>query len=393
MHHRGSRSRVAPWTLVLAVLALAASACGRTSQPPGPSSASGSERVWHLGQPVIDSHVHLSPNMQALAVALEIFDRVGIGRFVVKSAGPVGSPRYQASLAMQRVLGDRMRAFANIEWQGIDDPRFGERQAALLERAKADGIVGIKVFKALGLGVRTADGALLSVEDARLDPIFEACGRLGLIFAWHIADPVAFFQPPTPDNERYDELKIAESWSFHGKDYPSFETLMAQQERRIRKHPNTTFLLIHLGNNAEDLGYVDRLLDTYPNVFVDVSARVPEFGRHPADAVRAFFIKHQDRILFGSDLIVDFDGRLQLGSVWHVPDQQPGIDEAVEFFVRHWRYFETDEAQIEHPTPIQGRWKVDAIGLPPAVLHKLYVANAERLIFSPPSADTNRNNP
>lgn len=378
--------------LVVGVFVVAG--CRSDDAGPAPVAAGASDGpVWHLGRPVIDSHVHLSPNMQSLARALEVFDRVGIGRFVVKSAGPVGSPRYQATLAMQRVLGDRMRAFSNIDWQGIDDPAFGQRQAALLERAKADGILGVKVFKALGLGVRTADGKLLSVDDPRLDPIFEACGRLGLIFAWHIADPRAFFESVTPDNERYEELKIAESWSFHGKDYPTFDALMAAQERRIRKHPGTTFLLIHLGNDAEDLDNVDHLLTTYPNVFVDTSARVPEFGRHPADQVRAFFVKHQDRILFGSDFIVDFEGRMQLGSVWHVPDQQPGVEDAVEFFTRHWRYFESADRQIEHPTPIQGRWKVDAIALPDGVLHKLYVANAERLLFAPRGEVTNRNNP
>ncbi|HOI08960.1 MAG TPA: amidohydrolase family protein [Myxococcota bacterium] len=394
---RPRRRMLSAVTALAALAGVAACVAGCRSDAPDPAgptaSSAAAEPAWHLGRPVIDSHVHLSPNMQALARALEVFDRVGIDRFVVKSAGSVGSPRYQATLAMQRVLGDRMRAFANIDWQGIDDPRWTQRQVAALERAKADGILGVKVFKALGLGVRTADGKLLSIDDPRLDAIFDACGRLGLIFAWHVADPRAFFQPVTPDNERYDELKIAEDWSFHGKDFPSFDELMAAQERRIRKHPGTTFLLIHLGNDAEDLDNVDHLLTTYPNVFVDTSARVPEFGRHPADRVRAFFVKHQDRILFGSDFIVDFDGRMQLGSVWHVPDQQPGVDDAVEFFVRHWRYFETDGKQIDHPTPIQGRWKVDAIALPPDVLHKLYVANAERLLFGPPAADTNRNNP
>nr|MBP7127527.1 hypothetical protein [Myxococcota bacterium] len=108
------------------------------------------------------------------------------------------------------------------------------------------------------------------------------------------------------------------------------------------------------------------------------SARVPEFGRHPAGKVRAFFVKHQDRILFGSDLVVDLNGALQLGSVSR---KDPSIEDAVVFFERHWRYFETTDRQIDHPTPIQGRWKVDAVGLPPDVLRKLYVGNAERLIW------------
>jgi hypothetical protein len=378
-------------------MSLTTSASGSTTLPKGlllslslllscastPTPSAQVEAPMHLGEPVIDSHVHISPNMQALATALEVFEKSGIGRFVVKSAGPVGTPRYEANLAMEKIMAGRMKSFINIDWQGIDSPAWSDLQVKALTQAKADGMVGVKVFKALGLGVRTGDGKLLSVDDPRLDPIFETCGKLGLIFAWHIADPVAFFKAPIPDNERYDELKIAESWSFYGKDFPSFNELMEAQERRIKKHPQTTFLLIHFGNNAEDLSYVDRLLTTYPNVYIDISARVPEFGRHPANEVKEFFIKHQDRILFGSDFIVSFDGKMQLGSVWHVEGEEPGIDNAVEFFTRHWRYFETDAKQIDHPTPIQGKWKVDAISLPKDVLRKLYVTNAENLIFKP----------
>jgi hypothetical protein len=287
---------------------------------------------------------------------------------------------------MQKIVGDRMRLFANLDWEDVDGPGWIERQLASLEQMKKDGVIGIKIFKNVGLSTRLRDGTLLKVDDPRLAPVFEACARLGLIVAWHVADPVAFFKAPTPDNERYDELKIAKSWSFFGQDHPSFQSLMDAMVRVIDRHPKTTFLLIHMGCNAEDLDFVDRLLDGHPNVYTDVSARVPEFGRHPADKVRAFFVKQQDRILFGSDFISDGDGSLQLGSVWHVPGVEPGMDDAVEFFTRHWRYFETDAKQIDHPTPIQGRWKVDAIGLPRDVLKKLYVTNAEKLLFGPQPA-------
>lgn len=370
------------WRIARAALALAALALAACKAPGAASGTAGDHtppaKPWHLGQPVIDSHVHLAPNLPSLARTLEIFERSGIGRFAVKSSGPVGSQRYMATLALQRVLGDRVRVFGNLDWQTYGQPGWVQQQVRDLEQMKKDGLAGIKVFKNLGLSVHKPDGTLLAVDDPVLDPIFEACGRLGLIFAWHVADPVAFFQAVTPANERYEELTIAKAWSFFGPEYPTFQALMEAQERRIARHPGTTFLLIHMGNNAEDLGYVDRILATYPNVYTDTSARVPEFGRHPADQVRAFFLKHQDRILFGSDLVVDGTGQLQLGSV---SPTEPGVDDAVVFYERHWRYFETDGKQIDHPTPIQGRWKVDAIALPAEVLHKFYVGNAERLIW------------
>lgn len=354
-----------------------------TSHAPAASapapSAKTSWRRWDPNEPIVDSHVHVVPTKTGLLTALEVFDKVGIGQFAVKSAGYVGSPKYQATRTMADALGDRVRAFANIDWRGVNEPDFAKRQVALLEQAKRDGMVGIKIFKALGLAVRDEKGKLLPPDAPRLAPIFDACGKLGLIVAWHVADPVAFFEPVTPDNERYDELKEAPDWSFHGKDYPSHDELLAARDRVLKRHPDTVFLLIHLANHPENVDYVDRLLDENPNVYVDTSARVPEFGRHPAAKMRAFFVEHQDRILFGSDFICGPHGEMQLGSV---SEKEPRLHDAVVFYERHFRYFETDEAQIDHPTPIQGRWKVDAIGLPPDVLRKLYVTNAQKLIFS-----------
>jgi len=328
---------------------------------------------------VIDSHVHIDPSITGLATALAVFDRAGIGRFAVKSGGPVGSVRYRLSLQMQRIMGDRMRTFINFPWRRLHQPGFIDEQVKLLAQAKADGVVGVKIFKALGLNLRDPQGKLVPPDAPILAPLFEACGRLGLILAWHVADPVAFFEPVTSANERYAELSIAESWSFYGKDYPSHDELIAARDRVIKRHPKTTFLLIHMANYPEDLSYVDKLLDEHSNVYVDTAARLPEFGRHPAKEVRAFFIKHQDRILFGSDFIASMRGGMQLGSV---SEEKPEIPDGVRFYERHWRYFETEGAAIEHPTPIQGDWKVNPIKLPKEVLEKLYIKNAERLIFS-----------
>lgn len=360
----------------------AGSAAGGAPARTAPGAAPAVPAHAPHGIRIVDSHVHLVPTMPALAQALEVFDRSGVERFVAKSGGAWGEPKFVATVAMKRVLGDRMEWFCNIDWDDIDRPDFGQRTAEKLEKAAKVGAKGVKIFKALGLSVRTKDGKLVPVDDPRLDPIFEKAAELGFIVAVHTADPVAFFEPVSPANERYAELSIAKGWSFHGEDYPSHDELLAQRDRRIARHPRAIFLLIHLANYPENLDYVDKLLDTYPNVWVDVSARVPEFGRHPAEAVRAFFLKHQDRILFGSDFVSSPNG-MQLGSVWHVPNEDPGIDDAVEFFRRHWEYFETDGKQIDHPTPIQGHWKVDAIHLPEEALRKLYQTNAEWLIFTP----------
>jgi predicted TIM-barrel fold metal-dependent hydrolase len=327
--------------------------------------------------PIVDSHVHLSPDPQSVDRALEIFDKNGITRFCVKSAGFYPTARFQATLALKKKLGDRFAFFSNIDWRDIDEPSWAQREVTRLEAAVRLGARGVKIFKALGLGVRTRDGKLLAVDDPVLDPIFEKAAELGALVAIHTSDPKKFFEPNTPDNERYFELLFAPSWGFQGKDFPTKESLLAARDRLLKRHPKTTFLGIHLANNPEDIEYVDRLLDNNPNLYIDTSARVPEFGRHPSKQVRDFFIKHQDRILFGSDIVIEPD-ELQLGSlsIWPTDDL-----DAARFYHSHREYFESDHRKIDTPTPIQGFWKVDGIALPPAVLKKIYQQNAERLIW------------
>lgn len=310
-------------------------------------------------------------------MALKIFSRANVTRFAVKSAGSYGSLRYKETLKMADVLGDRMAWFINLDWTGIDEPGWGKREADHLARAVREGARGVKIFKALGLGVRLEDGSLLRIDDKRLEPIWRRAGEVGAIIAWHVADPVAFFKPIDKNNERYEELSLAPDWSFHGEDYPGHDELLAQRDKVVKSHPKTIFLGIHLANYPEDIDYVDRLLSECPNMYVDTSARLGEIGRHPPQKVRALFRKHQDRILFGSDLIITTEG-MQLGSVREEP---PTLADAVTFYDDHRRYFESDRKNIDHPTPIQGRWKVNAIDLPPEILKKFYVDNAERLIF------------
>lgn len=327
--------------------------------------------------PVIDSHTLVTPLDEPMDTALQLFERVGVVKFCNKNGGHLGSRAFQATLRIKHRLKERFEFFVNPSWEGVEAQSWGELEANRLEREVGYGAKGIKFFKAMGLGARDAAGKLIPIDDARFDPIMARAAKLNIVVAIHVGDPKAFFEPTTPQNERYDELKLAPEWSFHGGDYPPLMELWRQTERLVTRHPDTTFLFIHLGL-SEDIDYMERLLDGHSNVYVDTAARVPEFGRHPAERVRRFFLKFRDRILFGTDLAVGKHDSWQLGSVSETP---VGFEDAVKFYEAHFRYFETDLKNIDHPTPIQGRWKVNAIHLPVDVLHKLYFANAERLIF------------
>jgi predicted TIM-barrel fold metal-dependent hydrolase len=247
-----------------------------------------------------------------------------------------------------------------------------------LERAHDLGARGLKIPKGLGLGYGDWTGALIRVDEPALNVVFEKAAALQMPVAIHTGDPVAFWKPVTPKNERYAELSAHPDWSNYGIPTPSWEQLFAALERRIARHPKTTFISVHFGNAAEYPNRVASLLEKYPNLYIDTAARIPEMGRHPADQMHKLFLRHSDRILFGTDLGVGPKaGQLILGSSGTSLPTAAGID---HFFSSSWRYFETSDRHFDHPTPIQGSWTIDGIGLPPEVLKKIYAGNAAQLL-------------
>ena len=328
--------------------------------------------------PRLDVHTHIEPG--ALERALALFAAHGITDIVNLSGGAPGDGLEETLAEAQRV--GHTTVFVNPDFREIlRGPGYGTRLAAQLKSAKQMGARGVKIFKGLGLGISDASRRLIPVDDKGLDPMFEQAGKLHLPIAIHTGDPKAFWQPPTPANERFDELRVHPRWSFFR--FPlSWEQLYAQFERRVARHPKTIFIGVHFGNDPEDPENVGRMLDRYKNLYVDTAARVPEIGRvdarHDAVRMRAFFERYQDRILFGTDVGVGPQAdELMLGSTGERP---PGPEDIERYFTSTWRWFESSDREIPSPTPIQGRWTIDGIALPRAILEKVYRRNAERLL-------------
>jgi predicted TIM-barrel fold metal-dependent hydrolase len=321
-------------------------------------------------RPIMDIHTHVHP--AAAAAMRRVMDAAGVAAVVNLGILEVLDIPFEAGLQKYRdAVGNRMVYFPSPDWRDMR-PGFGERMADALERKVALGAGGLKIFKELGLGRRDLEDRRIAVDDPRLDPLWARAGALGVPVLIHTADPLAFFSDFGPENERWEELQAHPDWHFGKPGFPGFWELLAELERVIARHPGTTFIGAHLGNCAEDLAYLDDILARYPNLVIETSARLAEFGRHGAGPVRAFFLRHQDRILFGTDLVLGWDA-------FNAPEQVdvPGL---VRFYDLHRRYFAAHEQQIDHPFPIQGRWQIDAIALPEEVLDKLYVSNARRLI-------------
>lgn len=333
--------------------------------------------------PRIDLHSHVL--LGAASRAARLFDRNGIVH-AVNLSGPPAAVGLDDFIADAEIAYNRFTLFTNLDWSLCEQGGYAERMVEDLVRAKALGARGLKIPKILGLGAKGPNGKLLSIDDSSLDAVFEKAGELGMPVAIHSGDPQAFWQEPNAQNERYEELQAHPSWSFFAPhqrgEIPSWQGLFEGFVRRVARHPKTIFIGVHFGNAPEDPDLVAKVLDTYPNLMIDTAARLPAIGRrdqnHSPEKMRAFFLKYQDRVVFGSDTAV---GRapdaLMFGSTGKDPPTEGDGD---RFFDATWRYFETTDTDIPSPTPIQGRWTLAGVGLPRAVLEKIYYRNAVRLL-------------
>jgi predicted TIM-barrel fold metal-dependent hydrolase len=212
-------------------------------------------------------------------------------------------------------------------------------------------------------------GRLVKIDDPRFDPMWEVCGALKMPVAIHISDPEAFFLPIDRFNERYEELNNHPDWSFYARDFPSNTELLEARNRVFARHPRTQFIALHVGNNAENLAYVSECMDRFPNMTVELAARIGELGRQPRTS-RRFFEKYQDRILFGTDAV-------PRGT--QTPQQTFGE----KLYEIYFRFLETEDEYFDYapsPVPPQGRWRIYGLSLPETILRKVYQENAARLL-------------
>jgi hypothetical protein len=338
---------------------------------------------WRRDKLLIDLHQHIDCTTQHLTRAVKIMDAVGMGIAVNLSGGTVThaenavSEFEQGKRLADSLFPGRFVHYMNLDYTGWDSPDFSQRAVKQVEEGHRLGAAGLKEFKRLGLYLRDGSNRLIKVDDPKLDPVWERCGELGMPVSIHVADPKAFWLPYNAQNERWKELKDHPAWWFGDTNkFPAWKDLLEALSRVIARHPHTTFVCVHFGNNGEELEWVDNQLLQHPNMMVDLAARIPEIGRHDPSAVRRLFLKHQDRILFATDFQV-YD-RLILGSSGNEPP--PTDADAEVFFRKEYRWLETTDRNWAHMTPIQGDWTISSIGLPASVLRKVYFDNARKLL-------------
>ncbi len=330
--------------------------------------------VPRASHPVIDAHTHLGkwlsswdgrdgqwmiPDLEPWIEQMETFGVYGF----VNLDGRWGE-ELEANLdRFDRAFPGRFATFAHLDWSVLKSrPNdCAEDLVRQVRDAHAAGAAGVKIWKDLGLENRDSAGTLVLPDDPRLDGVWATAGELSLPIWWHVADPVAFFTPVDERNESVEVLAQHPEWSFYGGDFPTFDRLMESLETVVAAHPNTTFVAVHGGCYSENLGWVGRMLDSYPNLNIDIAGRLALLGRQPR-AMRDLVVRHSDRVVFGSDEIPLAGG----------------------LYPTYFRFLETADEGFSHtgdPDDLGfGRWSISGLELPADVLSAVYSKNVRRLL-------------
>ena len=308
--------------------------------------------------PFIDVHGHQrgARSQEQVDQLVSEMDELNMA-VMVNLSGGTGAQLIENREGLQREgYENRFVVFANLDFDGIDDPEWGTRAAAQLERdVKEGGAVGLKIFKNLGMDLQDGSGRRIPTDDPRFDPVWSKAGELGIPVLIHTGEPKSFFDPVDEHNERWLELVQFPNRARPAGEYPSWEDLMAEQHNVFRKHPNTNFINAHLGWMGNDLGRLGKLLDELPNMYVELGAVIYEIGRQPRFA-HQFFENYQDRIMMGKDSY------------------------AKEEYWTYFRIFESEDEYFNYYRRRHAFWQMYGMGLPDPILRKIYYENALRVI-------------
>ena len=257
--------------------------------------------------------------------------------------------------------------------KGFGQPGWAEAVGRHIADEHARGAVAVKIWKNVGMVENDAEGHRVFIDNPGFDPVIAGIIALHMPLIAHQGEPKNCWLPldeMTTENDRSYFQNHPDYYMYLHPDQPSYEALMAARDRFVARHPDLSFVGAHMASLEWSVDELAAFLDRYPNATVDLAARMTQVqyqSVHDYAKVRDFFIKYQDRLLYGTDLT-----------------QNPGEDpatfsqDAEAFWTSDWRYLATDETA--HIDAI----KADAQGLalPKAVIDKIYYSNARRVFFA-----------
>lgn len=326
--------------------------------------------------PRIDAHTHFLYDRDFLGPMLEAQNlRVVVINITAKNffKEPMDA-RWRAMLSLKEAHPERVILCTTFDPDDVVRADGGpERVVRELRRHVRQGAALVKVWKDLGLTVLDSDGSYVQVDDARFQPIWDFLADEGVPVIAHIAEPRAAWLPLDEKSPHYRFYRDhPEHHLVDRTDVPSWDALIAARDRWVAQNPALTIIGAHLGSLEHDVAEVARRLDRYDNFYVDTAERFADLYNQHADLVRKFFIRYADRILYGTDFILDAPPGTPIDEKKVRADYEALLESHAEYLVGTG-HIEVQDTLLEPVT-------VPSLNLPLDVLRKIYHENAERLI-------------
>jgi predicted TIM-barrel fold metal-dependent hydrolase len=311
----------------------------------------------------IDVHTHvfkIDPAFQAFLerVHLKLVDILVVDDSV--SYRKKLEPQVKDALALVRSSHGHVALCTTFDAYKFNDASFTIEAVKQLDENFDRGAIAVKIWKNIGMEIKDSNGKFILPDNPKFTPIYEEIAKRGKTLMSHVAEPDVAWGPPDPTDPSWSYYKENPQWYLGDKPgYPSKKAILEARDHILASNPKLRMVGVHLGSMEKDLDGIAQHLDRYPNFAVDTAARMDYLMEAPPEKVRAFLIKYQDRILYGTDL--------DLLATANVEEE---LQDWRSTYIRDWMFLATDQTIEEH-----GR-KSHGLKLPESVLRKIYRTNA-----------------
>jgi uncharacterized protein len=307
--------------------------------------------------PVFDMHSHdYATTDQDIRKWVENMDKFGIEKTIILSSQT--GPAFDSVIAKYAPYGDSFEIWCGFDYTGYDSPGWPEHAIKELERCHKKGAKGVGELGDKGLGLvysKPTPAYGMHLDDPRMKLLLQKCAELGMPVNIHVADPYWMYLPTDSTN---DGLMNAYDWKIDltKEGILGHAELIATLENAVKNNPKTTFIACHFANCCYDLEILGRMLDLYPNLYADISARYAETATIPR-YMAAFYEKYQDRLLYGTDM---------------------GFEDSV--YETTLRILQTADEHFYRTEQFNYHWALSGFDLKDEILKKLYNSNAKKIM-------------
>ncbi|MGA2983479.1 MAG: amidohydrolase family protein [Terriglobia bacterium] len=311
----------------------------------------------------IDAHIHAYKDDPAFGAFMRRLNLRGLDICVIDDRDPLYrglEPQRSEALKVRQITGGRAVFCTTFSPYDFEDPGFAQRAIRQLDADFAIGAIAVKIYKVMGMEMKSKAGKYVMPDDPAFEPIYQDIATHNRTVVAHIAEPDSCWQPPNPASPDYAYYKQHPGeYAYAHPEWPSKAAILAARDHFVEENPKLRVIGAHLGSMEVDVDQIARRFDRYPNFAVDTAARVPYFMKQPRDKVRAFLIKYQDRVLYGTDL-----------EMQPTDNTEKALQEWNDTYRRDWTYFSSDGTVEYLGNTYQG------ISLPAPVLRKIFHDNA-----------------